>query len=317
VRILLAAAIGAVTILGVASAVLAYYNWNQKLAGQLISVLVVGTATAFVTVLLSLREVNEQRSFSTSFAVDTADRLPPLYQATDFSTRMMVRAYDLGRSSRPLVGDGDAKKPSVLPPAEDATFRFFNELLQYQIAFDIREIQQGVTSTLPVKDQEDFRVISARVRMPKEVTGVPLVRVTQWNAAIRTNRFSNRNGDDFWDRVFIAAPEGVQMELSTRPRYSDTDIEYLVRLFRPGYFDFVIAINTSVASTGGSIPDGLVIDEAVARRCATYHATVRMTLRVEKLTSGGDRSAAYRSWITEVADALEARWSDVGNTSSP
>jgi hypothetical protein len=69
-RLVLPLAIASVLLLAGATAWLAYLNWNEKLYSPLLSLLFVGTATAFVTVFLPLKGSQNETEFTTSVVVD-------------------------------------------------------------------------------------------------------------------------------------------------------------------------------------------------------------------------------------------------------
>ena len=101
IRLLIPLAIVALVVLAIATLWMATLNWNSKLLGQLLSIAVVGTATAFATVLLSLKETREHLEFTTSLAVGE-NLSPPMIVPEGKLTKVMLRLQDVSLLSRPL-----------------------------------------------------------------------------------------------------------------------------------------------------------------------------------------------------------------------
>jgi hypothetical protein len=319
-RLLFLTALGAVGLLGIATTILARYNWNDKLAGQLISVAIVGTATAFVTVVLSFRDVSDDWAFSTSVAIDQLDGKPPRTESGMYSNRITWRAKALADTSRSFPEDAARESQSKTLHGGSEPFNYVSELLQYQIVNDIREMQTNHGTSMPVaKRGNGVAVFTTRLKNAKRPTNVRAVPATQWNSAVQSNRFVKSFVNAPWDEVVYTIPEGVTLELGKfgKSGASDPPLYYTIRLARAGYFEFTISIYTASANDGGVIPNGLQIDDIIARRCQLYYSDIWMHLHIERLTSGGDLSAAYERWLREMAAEVEARWSDVRNTEQP
>ena len=58
--------------------ILVYFNWSEKVFAPIYSIVLVGTATALVTVLLTLKETTAEDVFTTSIVFDQAVGAPPL-----------------------------------------------------------------------------------------------------------------------------------------------------------------------------------------------------------------------------------------------
>lgn len=125
-RLLIPAAIASLLLLVAITVVLAHLNWSEKLYNPLLSLAFVGTATAFVTILLPLKGSQNETEFTTSVVVDETSHTLPLIMPDGRVTRVMNRLGELSSISRPTRGTGGDTRITVQPPnTTDETFRFW------------------------------------------------------------------------------------------------------------------------------------------------------------------------------------------------
>lgn len=72
------AAIAGGVLLFCATAILVYFNWSEKVFAPIYSILLVGTATALVTVLLAVKETTTEGAFTTSIVFNDAQGVPAM-----------------------------------------------------------------------------------------------------------------------------------------------------------------------------------------------------------------------------------------------
>jgi hypothetical protein len=72
------AAIAGGALLFCATVILVYFNWSEKVFAPIYSILLVGTATALVTVLLTVKETTIESVFTTSMILNEEQGAPPM-----------------------------------------------------------------------------------------------------------------------------------------------------------------------------------------------------------------------------------------------
>src|ERR1041385_9016505 len=90
------------TLLGVAGLLLAtativhlWFNWNEKIYGQVFTILGIGLATALASILIGLRETKIESAFVTSVLLDVEDNEPPPVQVAEDHYQIGMRLMDL------------------------------------------------------------------------------------------------------------------------------------------------------------------------------------------------------------------------------
>src|SRR5690349_10841935 len=76
--VILSVALAGLVLLTAATAYLCYLNWNEKIYGPLLSIVLVGVAAAFASVFVTLKESRIESSFAAPIVIDEQDGFPPL-----------------------------------------------------------------------------------------------------------------------------------------------------------------------------------------------------------------------------------------------
>ena len=138
------AAITGGVLLFCSTAVLVYFNWSEKVFAPIYSIVLVGTATALVTVLLTVKATTAEGVLTTSIILDQAQGAPPSLFIDPDNPRITSRLSDYTMLGRPIRNQGGRAVITIAKPQNsDERFRFAGELLQYRIVQLINEMQRG------------------------------------------------------------------------------------------------------------------------------------------------------------------------------
>ena len=304
-----AAIAGGVLLFG-ATAILVYFNWSEKVFAPIYSILLVGTATALVTVLLTVKETTVESAFTTSIVFNDAQGAPAMIivdpnPANQKITSQLSEYARLGQPSRNQAG----KTVITITKPQDATerFTFTSELLQYRILKLINEMQRGGF---------EFGQIGgaaySRVAVPMQLSKVKDYPGHDFIAMLGRNRFSDSDMENFaWEHGHFPLPKDTRVELLYVPTSPGTGpSKHVVRLDKPHYFQIDFKVE-SLGSTGlGVLPKGVELDPELAAVCETYQLKVTIKAVFKKFTAGSSESSEYKEWANWLFAGLQEKLSD-------
>jgi hypothetical protein len=318
-RLLIPAAIASLLLLVAITVVLAHLNWSEKLYNPLLSLAFVGTATAFVTILLPLKGSQNETEFTTSVVVDETSHTLPLIMPDGRVTRVMNRLGELSSVSRPTRGTGGDTRITVQPPnTTDETFRFCGQVLQYAFVHELERLQRPSAGTSSIRGPGEGFIVRSASHTPfvmKEIENVPVDKIS---SALRENPFSDSQIEEFyWEHSKFSLPPDTRISLALVPGGEGSGPEkYVIKLEKPRFFSCEIVISGlfSTGHPGTSLPDGItVVPDSARGNWQTYTYQVRIIAKFEKLTSGNWRTEEYKGWTSFMTAALEQKWSDAHN----
>lgn len=317
-RLLIPAAIASLLLLVAITVGLAHLNWSEKLYNPLLSLAFVGTATAFVTILLPLKGSQNETEFTTSVVVDETTHTLPIILHQGMLTRVVRRLQDLSSFSQPTRGTGKDTRITVQPPnTKDETFRFCGQLLQYAFVHELERLQRPSAGTSSIRGADGNSIVRSASHTPfvmKEIENVPVDKIS---SALRENPFSDSQIQDLnWEHSKFSLPPDTRISLALVPGEGRGPEKYVVKLEKPRFFSYEIVISALFATgpPGSSLPDGLTpAPDTVRGDWQTYTYQVRIIAKFEKLTSGNWRTEEYKGWTSFMTAALEQKWSDAHN----
>ncbi len=304
------AAITGFALLFCATAILVYFNWSEKVFAPIYSILLVGTATALVTVLLTVKETTVENVFTTSIVLDSAQGGPPMINSgtNPVSQRITSRLDELFRLGRPLRNRGGQAVITIAKPqTADERFRFAGELLQYRIVKLINEMQRGGWAFGQVRG-----VAFSRVAVPMRLSKVRDYSGHDFIAMLATNRFSNSDIEQiYWDGGHFPLPNETKVRLLYVPISPSTRVErHVVRLEKPHYFQIDFVVEPLGGTGPGVLPSGVQLDPQIAAVCETYQLKVTMDAVFKKFTAGSSESAEYKDWVKWLFTGVQENLSD-------
>ena len=320
-RFLFPIALTGIILLGIATLLLAKQNWNEKLYGPLLSLAVVGIATAFVTIWLPLKETQEEVQFSTSLALVEPQHLPPMVVPDGALTRVMERLSDLHKFSQPRrLKDGQYQVNVSPPKTSEEITKYCGELLQYAFVSQFHSLQTPHHGFKSLRAADGQQYVSSAAYIPYKLSEVEKIPGSNVLVRLRSNRFSD--GENFtlsWQRTALPVPPGTELSIHYIPSSGETGPEkHVVVLEKPQFFSYRIVIEASFGGIGPvSAPSGVKLPSEETRNWQTHTFRIIIRSKFEKLTSGNWRMEEYKAWLKTLTTAIEERWSDVHNAESP
>ena len=184
-------AIVALILLLAVTAALVKLNWSEKLYSPLLSLILAGTVTTFITVLLMLKGSETETSFSTLVVLDSADFLvpPTNFPNTDFGEAMNEYVFLTHPEFTVDAYDGKAFKK----PANDSEVSLFNtELIQYSIFKSIVDLNNESTSLTT-----NLSGVSGKIRKPFKIAEIEKKDLKHLKKELNKNRFSFAPAENF------------------------------------------------------------------------------------------------------------------------
>jgi hypothetical protein len=305
---ILAAAVVGGLLLFTATGILVCLNWNAKIVGQVLSIVLVGTAATLAAVASQLKTSRVESTLVTSVVIDTVDGAPPLVIPKAVNDpKVTSRLSELFSLGRPVVNEnGVAVRTVPKPDTEGKRFTFCGELLQYRVFKVIEKMQRGGK-----KFGQTLGVATAAVSVPMKISKIQDYPGKSFLSVIAVNRFSNRQMEQFnWEHGHVPLPRHTNVSLLHVESSQTTGVEkFIVRLHKPRFFtiDFVVE---PLGSTGlGILPGGLTLDPALAAQCETYQLQVTMQATFEWITAGSEESQEYKDWASWLFSGLREQLS--------
>ena len=205
-------------------------NWSDKLFNPLLSLLLAGTVTTFITVLLMLKSEIYETSFTTLFITNTQTHLPPTLHYSPTS-KFNNRLYDYHRLAIPTnITDGKEEVLFATPSNDDELTIFSEELIQYQIFKEIiaMHTQHKILS-------KGIAGVSSNITKPYKLSETDKKPLTDFIKEISKNRFSNKPMEKYlMDVTYSKLPKNTNIEFKRIPSSEKTGAEkHLIILTKP------------------------------------------------------------------------------------
>jgi hypothetical protein len=302
------AAITGGALLFCSTAILVYFNWSERVFAPIYSIVLVGTATALVTVLLTVKETTAEGVFTTSIVFDQAAGAPPLIVLDPQNPGITSRLSEYSRLGRPMRGQGNQAFTTIPSPVNQAErFTFTAELLQYRIVKLINEMQRGGFAVGMIGGAAFSRVaVPMRLSKTSDYPGHDFI------AVLANNRFSNSDIEEFqWEHGHFPLPKNSELDIFRVPTSPKTGPEkYIVRLSKPRYFQIDFVVEPLGATGLGVLPNGVHLDLQLAAQCETDQLKVTMKAVFEKFTAGSSESSEYKEWADWLFAGLQEKLGD-------
>ena len=316
-KLLFPLAVAGLLLLAAATCILARMNWNDKLSGQILSLAFVGTATAFVTVWLSLKGSSEKTEFLTSIVFDDRTHLPPMIMPTPPINVVTDRLSELDRLAHPARNQpaGPPRLTVKLPTTASDRLDFGAELLQYLIVAEITRLQYSSARVRTLRAANGRMVTQGSTYTPVALSKSERIPGKAVYEILKVNRFSDSDFEEHvWEDLLLRVPPGTVLSIPFRKGGDGIGPDtWMVVLNKPNFFTLAIEIAPYTGSGTPSEPNGVIAPLADAEFWRTYTYRIRMDVTFEKLTSGNRRTDEYRQWTEQIIRALESRWSDAHN----
>jgi hypothetical protein len=285
-------AVGGFLMLLVATGVLAWLNWSSRLYMPLLTAVVVGTATAFFSIIGSLKASVIKDSFASPVLVyRDAVRAPVAIPRSMSASRridlvMLLGQLNIGQNERVNTED---------------IFNISLEAVQYAMFKMIAETHRGGWAVGSLRGAN-----TAFVHETPDVafSDLPSSSVKE---ALKRNRFASLPSEEFyWQFGRFPMPPGTTVELLHIPSSPQTGVEKRsIRFVKPRFFKLSIEIESLGLASG--IPADLEVDASDRDRTGTLNLKIIATAEFEALTAGNQRTEQYKAWATWLIDTLHAR----------
>lgn len=306
-RIIYLAAI-CVVVLGIITGYLARQNWNDKLLGQLVSILVIGIATAFVTIVLSLKDIQWEKALKTSVVVDIeSQRIAQSDGSNGFISVLEQRQRNLQSlfAGSSQLHENDCWTTEQLPDAigQMILSGLLFELFDLQNPSDMGNMPHGKTPGTYVQNFPRYVPYTLKRKEPIDeslrthiIESLPLLDPTR----IRQE----------FARINPSLPPGTRVRFW---RHNRGIYAYAVgfTIEKPNFFSFDVRIEPfmSGVSSLDLLPGGLALRSGRAPSWRVYGATVIIKTTHAKMTSAGAESDDYQKWLVHNSQFLIHRWS--------
>jgi hypothetical protein len=291
---ILAAAIGGFVLLLGATITLVFLNWSEKTLTPVLSILLVGTATTLVAVLVPLKESTIESALSTSVVLDTVEGAPVMVIPDPKSPKITSRLSELVGLGRPAINrDGKAVITIEKPTNVDERFAFCGELLQYQLLRTVEKLQRGGWKVGNI-----FGASTATVNKPMKLSEIQDYPGKAFLSVVAGNRFSNSDMERFgWEHSHFPLPRKTKVNFVRVPSSPTSGPEkFILRLKKPLFFEIDFVVEPLAGTGKGVLPAGLALAPELTARCETYHFQVTMRATFERLTAGNSQTQEYKDW---------------------
>jgi hypothetical protein len=298
-------------VLATVTMLLLWFNWNEKIYGQVFTILGIGLATALASIVIGLRETKIESAFVTSVLLDVDDNEPPPVQVTEDYSQLGMRLMDLHRLVPfPFrITDRGAEKIEIQKPTdEDGRQSFCAELLQYYLLQSVQTLQQG-------------RILSLTVAKTSILTSTPLpFRLTKTSdlghgqllPIVAGNRFST--GDEqnrWWSLTAFPLPAGTRVDLIHKAAGPNNPEQFIVRFLKAHYFQIDLTTQSVGFSDIGVFPKGVTFYDAHKdKKIRTYHAQVLMSATFDRISASSNETEEYKEWVKWLFDNLQQKFKD-------
>jgi hypothetical protein len=291
-KLLVTAGLAAVLIIFIIAAVLAWFNWSEKLWMPVITAGLVGTITGVLSILSGLQGVSTSESFATSVAVDknTGSTLA-VFSSPGFE-RKVLRQFAVG--SLLTNGEKPANAPDPTSPLLEALQYLAVRLISENRGGSLTSMASGTASAQLVAPAPDADLVD----YPHE----QLVRDFP--------RFVNLPNEAFWWRIRkLQLPRGTNLKPFHVPSSPETGAERQgIRLIKPMFFTVEIQFETLGTATG--LTEGLSVSEGERLQAGSFFAKATIKSDFERLTAGNRRTEQYKQWVRWLSEHLRARLAD-------
>lgn len=300
--------IAAIFLLLIATGVLAYYNWNTKIHSLLLTGLFVGTATAFVTIVVGLKEDAIERTFITHVIMDEGQHLPVFVaRQPDPLDRRLSQLLTWGNPMR-KNGTGTLVSTIKLPSNFDETITYASELLQYSLLHVIQEMHLKIEGSAMTVEASGW-VIDPIIHRPVFPPTPKKYLRNDLDVVLKSNRFSNSDSEDFnWENIPLTLPENTTIDLVHIPTSPETGPEtHKLILKKPNYFEIVFTIQPSIQPGQGALPRGVSLSPDLVKQSRAYYYVINCKAVLSPITAGNSERDNYKKWIEWMFSEIQNR----------
>lgn len=280
-------------LLAAATVILAWLNWSPRLYTPVITALVIGTITGFVSIATTLKPARFARSFATVAVIYRDEVAAPVAIPKTVAASQRI---DLAMLLNQLPPE-QRRAASV-----DSVINAGVEAAQYALVKLMREIQSGGWASSNIGG-----VTTPIVRSSSPATTLKPIDAAVLKAALARNRFFALPSETFyWQNVNFSVPPGTRIELYHVPSSPATGVERRgIRLLKPLFFHVDIAIESLGVDSG--LPGDVDISVAERARAGTLLLRISGTVNFERLTAGNQKTDEYKLWSEWLLSELAAR----------
>jgi hypothetical protein len=291
-KLIIALALAGFVMLLTATSILAWLNWSSRLYMPIITALLVGTATGFVSIISTLKASTIKNSFASSVVVYRDALRAPVAIPKSVAA---VQRIDLAS----LLGQ--LKVDPATTVTTDQVFNTSLEAAQYALFKMVAETHRGGWATVNLGGASTTLI---RKTPDVRLSDLPPATVKE---ALKGNRFASLPSEEFyWLHGRFPVPPGTTVELLHSPSSSQTGVEKrIIRLEKPLFFQLTIEIEPLGLDSG--IPADLEIGPDDRSRAGTLNLKISAIAHFEALTAGNECTEEYKAWAAWLIESLHAR----------
>lgn len=291
-KLIVVLAIAGFVILLAATGILAWLNWSSRLYTPVLTALLVGIVTGFVSIASTLKTAVIKDSFATMIVVyRDAIRAPIVTPRSAAAAQRIDISMLLAQlpPERQVAGNTDEVFNTGLEAALYSMLKMVREM--HRGGWAIANI--GGASTATIRDVPELRLVE-----------VPQAALLE---ALRGNRFASLASEtDYWRHAPFSLPPGTRLELYHVPSSPQTGaVKRGLRLVKSLFFTITIQIEPFGIDSG--VPPDVEIAESERARIGTLMIKVTITAKFEKLTAGNQHTEEYKEWAAWLIRGLHSR----------
>ena len=298
--------LGAGVLLFVATCVLVWFNWSQKIWSPILSIALGGTVTVLLTILAILKEDVVEQRYATSVVFDSSAGATAFVTPATNGGLAALRFAELSTLGRPAIQKDGRTVPAIeRPRTDDEVFQYSGELLQYYIFHQLVSLHRDAWVVAQVG-----QVVTAGIGQRPSLTRVSTYSGQDIIRIARGNRFSNSSIQRFvLEAGRLPVPQSTSIVLQHRPSSSGTGVEkHFVSLAKPSFFEITFTIEP--LGMVPAVPQALSNVQGDRAQWKTVLFQISQRARFEKWTAGNWQTEEHKRWAQWLLEAIKDRLED-------
>lgn len=303
-------ATGAAVVLACCTLYLVSLNWSEKLYGPIVSILLGGTVTSLIAVIVVLKESVSETHWTSSILFDERNGYPPMCLPPDGPMQERQNSY---ASLMMPMSMQDGKTLTLAPPAKSPAEMDVAgaELIQYMILSNIWTGSRGGSRL-------GFRhgvLEKPKISRPYKPSDIQKVLGTDASRSIKkSNRYFEAPMEKMkWDLdvAYLNLPEGTSFRLEHMPSSPETGAERrIVIIEKPRYFEIAISIVPMGSLSPGAVYEGFNVKPEDIKHVRTMPYEIEVKATFHKYTAGNWRTEEYKKWTEWLTAYLKEALAD-------
>jgi hypothetical protein len=293
-KVLVVLAVLGFVLISAATAILAWLNWSSRLYTPVITALLIGVLTGFVSIASTLKASRISKAFATAAVVYRDQPMAPVVLPR--TVRAAQRFDFAGLLSQ--VPHSNPNRASV-----DDVINVGVEAAQYSVFKLIREIDAGGWASANIGG------VTTPIVRTSSPTRLVAIDARALQSALAATRFADIPTEKFyWQTLTFTAPPGTKVEMYHVPSSPSTGVERRgIRLSKSLFFNIDVTIEPLGLDSG--LLSDVDVSPADQSRAGTLLFRISGVADFDRLTAGNQRTDDYKRWVEWLLGELSARLS--------